>query len=212
MESDRNHQSASYIRTGLSPGGVRKLTYEGPKPAFVMWWIAPAPGDESPCCSSAGSASTGSDTLWISRDAWCRKMWSLVVLGTRVVASDKPGMSIMASTRNMESQSVPPRKERHAPPFMRWDQRGKPVLQGSLILIDGRTTRVMFDTEDLGRAEALLRLFVRHELDNDRLRPDSHAVRLYGPDAPLMYGQDVVLGSARYSRCRESRLAASGSR
>jgi hypothetical protein len=104
----------------------------------------------------------------------------------------------MASSSNMESLSVLLRKERDAPPFMRWNQRGKRVLQASLVLMDGRTTRAILDTADWGRAEALMRLLVRHELDNGRLRPDSRAVRLYGPAARRMYGRVLPIGDAKF--------------
>jgi len=103
----------------------------------------------------------------------------------------------MASSRNMESQTVPPPKERPLPPLIGWYQKKKSVLRGELIRA-GRSTRVMFDTEDVARAEALMRLFVRHELDNGRLRCGSRAVRLYGPNAPWKYGPTSPIGDAKF--------------
>jgi hypothetical protein len=61
--------------------------------------------------------------------------------------------------------------KRPLPPLVGWSQRRKSVLRGELIRA-GRSTRVMFDTADVPRAEALMRLFVRNELDNGRLRAD----------------------------------------
>jgi type II restriction/modification system DNA methylase subunit YeeA len=43
-----------------------------------------------------------------------------------------------------------------------------------------------------------MRLFVRHELDNGRLRRGSRAVRLYGPDAPWKYGRTSPIGDANF--------------
>jgi hypothetical protein len=59
--------------------------------------------------------------------------------------------------------------KRPPPPLIGWHQRKKSVLRGELIR-DGRSTRVDFETADVARAVALMRLFVRHELDNGRLR------------------------------------------
>ena len=71
------------------------------------------------------------------------------------------------------------------------------MLRGELIRA-GRSTRVMFDTADVPRAEALMRLFVRNELDNGRLRRGSRAVRLYGPEAPWKYGPTSPIGDAKF--------------
>jgi hypothetical protein len=65
--------------------------------------------------------------------------------------------------------------KRPLPPLIGWHQKRKSVFRGELIR-DGRSTRVMFDTADVARAEALMRLFVRHELDNGRLRCGDHPV------------------------------------
>ena len=43
-----------------------------------------------------------------------------------------------------------------------------------------------------------MRLFVRHEFDNGRLRRGSRAVRLYGPDAPWKYGRTSPIGDATF--------------
>ena len=87
--------------------------------------------------------------------------------------------------------------KRPLPPLVGWSQKRKSVLRGELIRA-GRSTRVMFDTADVARAEALMRLFVRHELDNGRLRRGSRAVRLYGPDAPCKYGPTSPIGDAEF--------------
>jgi hypothetical protein len=58
---------------------------------------------------------------------------------------------------------------RPLPPLIGWYQRNKSVLRGELIR-GGRSTRVVFETADVACAVALMRLFVRHELDNGRLR------------------------------------------
>ena len=44
--------------------------------------------------------------------------------------------------------------KRPLPPLIGWHQKRKSVLRGELIR-DGRSTRVMFDTADVARAEAL---------------------------------------------------------
>jgi hypothetical protein len=87
--------------------------------------------------------------------------------------------------------------KRPLPPLIGWHQKRKSALRGELIR-DGRSTRVIFDTADVARAEALMRLFVRHELDNGRLRRGSRAVRLYGPAAPWMYGPTSPIGDAKF--------------
>jgi hypothetical protein len=86
---------------------------------------------------------------------------------------------------------------RPLPPLIGWYQRNKSVLRGELIR-GGRSTRVVFETADVARAVALMRLFVRHELDNGRLRRGSRAVRLYGPDAPWKYGRTPPIGDAKF--------------
>ena len=43
-----------------------------------------------------------------------------------------------------------------------------------------------------------MRLFVRHELDNGRLRRGSRVVRLYGPDAPWKYGRASPIRDAKF--------------
>jgi hypothetical protein len=65
----------------------------------------------------------------------------------------------MARTADkLRSQAVSPpetpRMGRRAPPFMRWDQRGKPELQLSLKQADGTTLRVMMGTADWDEATA----------------------------------------------------------
>jgi hypothetical protein len=87
--------------------------------------------------------------------------------------------------------------KRPFPPLIGWHQKKKSVLRGELIR-DGRSTRVDFETTDVTRAVALMRMFVRHELDNGRLRQGSRAVRLYGPDAPWKYGRTSPTADAKF--------------
>ena len=87
--------------------------------------------------------------------------------------------------------------KRPLPTLIGWHQRKKSVLRGELIR-DGRSTRVDFETADVARAVALMRLFVRHELDNGRLWRGSRAVRLYGPNAPWKYGRTSPIGDAKF--------------
>jgi hypothetical protein len=86
--------------------------------------------------------------------------------------------------------------KRPLPLLIGWHQR-KPVLRGELIR-GGRSTRVDFETADVTRAVALMRLFVRHEFDSGRLRRGSRAVRHYGPDAPGKYGRPPPLRDAKF--------------
>ncbi len=87
--------------------------------------------------------------------------------------------------------------KRPLPQLIGWHQRKKSVLRGELIR-HGRSTRVDFETADVARAVALMRLFVRHELDNGRLRPGSRAARLYGPNAPWKFGRTSPIGDAKF--------------
>ncbi len=87
--------------------------------------------------------------------------------------------------------------KRPLPPLIGWHQRKKSVLRGELIR-DGRSTRIDFETADVARAVALMRLFVRHELANDRLRRGSRAVCLYGPNAPWNYRRNSPIGDATF--------------
>jgi hypothetical protein len=87
--------------------------------------------------------------------------------------------------------------ERPLPPLIGWHQRKKTILRGELIR-GGRSTRIDLETADVPRAVALMRLFVRHELDNGRLRQGSRAMRLYGPDAPWKYSRTSPVGDATF--------------
>ena len=71
-------------------------------------------------------------------------------------------------------------KERRAPPYMRWDQRGRPVLQATLKLPDGTTVRAMLNTDDRKIAVQTMRLIVVLLVRDGRLPPNSPAARLYG--------------------------------
>jgi len=89
----------------------------------------------------------------------------------------------MPSLRNMASESGPPqtaRMGRRAPPFMRWDQRGRRVLQATLKLIDGSTMHVMLDTDEWRIAQQRIRPLVVSAIAAGLLPADSRPARLYG--------------------------------
>ena len=71
-------------------------------------------------------------------------------------------------------------KERRAPPYMRWDQRGRRVLQATLKLPDGTTVRAMLNTDDRKIAVRRMRLIVVLLVRDGRLPADSGAAQLYG--------------------------------
>jgi hypothetical protein len=67
-----------------------------------------------------------------------------------------------------------------APPYTRWDQRGRPVLQATLKLPDGTTVRAMLNTDDRKIAVQRMRLIVVLLVLDGRLPANSPAARLYG--------------------------------
>ena len=71
-------------------------------------------------------------------------------------------------------------KERRAPPYMRWDQRGRPVLQATLKLPDGTTVRAMLNTDDRKIAVRRMQLIVVLLVRDGRLPANSRAAQLYG--------------------------------
>jgi hypothetical protein len=71
-------------------------------------------------------------------------------------------------------------KERRAPPYMRWDQRGRPVLQATLKLPDGTTVRAMLNTDDRKIAVQRMQLIVVLLVRDGRLPANSRAAQLYG--------------------------------
>ncbi len=71
-------------------------------------------------------------------------------------------------------------KERRAPPYMRWDQRGRPVLQATLKLPDGTTVRAMLNTDDRKIAVRRMQLIVVLLVRDGRLPANSPAAQLYG--------------------------------
>jgi hypothetical protein len=92
----------------------------------------------------------------------------------------------MARTSDVElrSQAASPREAprmgRRAPPFMRWDQRGKPELQLSLEQADGTTLRVMMGTADWDEAMRRARPITERAVLEGRLLANSRAARIYG--------------------------------
>jgi hypothetical protein len=70
-------------------------------------------------------------------------------------------------------------KERRAPPYMRWDQRGRPVLQATLKLPDGTTVRAMLNTDDRKIAVRRMRLIVVLLVRDGRLPANSPSARMY---------------------------------
>ena len=79
-----------------------------------------------------------------------------------------------------KERNVEMAKERRAPPYMRWDQRGRPVLQATLKLPDGTTVRAMLNTDDRKIAVRRMRLIVVLLVRDGRLPADSGAAQLYG--------------------------------
>jgi hypothetical protein len=71
-------------------------------------------------------------------------------------------------------------KERRAPPYMRWDQRGRPVLQATLKLPGGTTVRAMLNTDDRKIAVRRMQLIVVLLVGDGRLPANSRAAQLYG--------------------------------
>jgi hypothetical protein len=70
-------------------------------------------------------------------------------------------------------------KERRAPPYMRWDQRGRPVLQATLKLPDSTEFRAMLNTDDRKIAVRRMQLIVVLLVRDGRLPANSRA-QLYG--------------------------------
>jgi hypothetical protein len=71
-------------------------------------------------------------------------------------------------------------KERRAPPYMRWDQRGRPVLQATLKLPDSTEFRAMLNTDDRKIAGRRMQLIVVLLVPDGRLPGNSRAAQLYG--------------------------------
>jgi hypothetical protein len=67
------------------------------------------------------------------------------------------------------------------PPYMHWDQRGKPVLLSDLKLIDGKQLRLSFQTDDPEIAKRYMRLLVPLLVAQGRLSADSGAAKVYHP-------------------------------
>jgi hypothetical protein len=80
----------------------------------------------------------------------------------------------MAKPKTELVQRCPP------PPYTRWDQRGKPVLQASLKLPDGTTFRAMLNTDDRKIAMRRMQLIVVLLVHDGRLPANSRAAQLYG--------------------------------
>jgi hypothetical protein len=76
---------------------------------------------------------------------------------------------------NRTAQRCPP------PPYMRWDQRGKPVLLSYLKLINGKRLHLSLKTDDPDIARRHMRLLVAMLLAERRLSPDSGSAKVYGP-------------------------------
>ena len=87
-------------------------------------------------------------------------------LGDEVMTMAKPTTEL--------GQRCPP------PPYTRWDQRGKPVLQASLKLPDGTTFRAMLNTDDRKIAMRRMQLIVVLLVRDGRLPANSGAAQVYG--------------------------------
>ena len=118
----------------------------------------------------------------------------------------------MPSPHDMESRSVPPqtpRMGRRAPPFMRWDQRGRRVLQATVKLTDGSTMRVMLDTDDAEIAQQRVRPLIVSAIADGLLPADSRPARLYGVyDRPEFWAEMSRLSALRQAQYDAERPAA----
>src|ERR1700750_893106 len=114
--------------------------------------------------------------------------------------------------RDMEFRSVPsqtPRTGRRAPPFMRWDQRGRRVLQASVKLTDGSTMRVMLDTDDTEIAQQRIRPLIVSAIADGLLPAESRPARLYGVyDRPDFWAEMSRLGALRQAQYDAERAVA----
>ena len=86
----------------------------------------------------------------------------------------------VCSSIERQVEEVDMAKERRAPPYMRWDQRGRPVLQATLKLPDGTTVRAMLNTDDRKIAVRRMQLIVVLLVRDGRLPANSSAAQLYG--------------------------------
>ena len=95
-----------------------------------------------------------------------------------------------------------------APPFMRWDQRGKPELQLTVKQPDGTTLRVMMGTADWDEAMRRARPIIERAVLEGRLLAQSRAARIYGVfDVPDFWADLTRLSGvphAQYEGQRES--------
>lgn len=117
----------------------------------------------------------------------------------------------MARTPDVElrSQAVSPpgtpRMGRRAPPFMRWDQRGKPELQLSLEQADGTTLRVMMGTADWDEAMRRARPIIERAVLEGRLLANSRAARIYGVfDVPEFWADVARVSGIRTRNTKSS--------
>jgi hypothetical protein len=84
---------------------------------------------------------------------------------------------------------------RRAPPFMRWDQRGRPELQLTVKQADGTTLRVMMGTADWDEAKRRARPVIERAVLEGRLLADSRAARIYGVfDVPEFWADVARMG------------------
>jgi len=81
----------------------------------------------------------------------------------------------MAKPKTELGQRCPP------PPYTRWDQRGKPILQSYLRLIDRKWSCPSLETGDPYIARRHMRLLVAMLVAKGRLSPDGGAAKLYCP-------------------------------
>jgi hypothetical protein len=120
----------------------------------------------------------------------------------------------MARTSDVElrSQAVSPpgtpRMGRRAPPFMRWDQRGKPELQMSLKQADGTTLRVMMGTAYWQEAMRRARPIIERAVLEGRLLANSRAARVYGVfDVPEFWADVARVGGVPHAQYELEREA-----
>ena len=123
----------------------------------------------------------------------------------------------MARTSDVElraqtlSRPGTPRMGRRAPPFMRWDQRGKPELQLTLKQTNGTTLRVMMGTADGDEAKRRAQPIVQRAVLEGGLLANSRAARIYGVfDVPDFWADVARAGGLPHAQYDVEREAIAG--
>ena len=120
----------------------------GGPPAFGLLSGSTAP------CPQTGAPLSCHDRGWLIAPGYAFRAHAPPAgLGDEVMTMAKPTTEL--------GERCPP------PPYTRWDQRGKPVLQASLKLPDGTTFRAMLNTDDRKIAMRRMQLIVVLHLSDD---------------------------------------------